>query len=186
MDQVVIKKAEATDVPVLQIIGKETFLETFTGTTSDENMKKYVALHFNEGQVSKELSHPNSEFFIAWQGTSPIGYLKLNYGDAQTELQDEDTLEIERIYVKSSHHGKKVGQLLYQKALERALHAHKSYMWLGVWEENKRAVRFYENNGFVAFDKHIFMMGDEAQTDIMMRKALVDKWQHPSTIKHIS
>jgi predicted GNAT family acetyltransferase len=50
----------------------------------------------------------------------------VNTGKAQTELQDDTSLEIERIYVKQSHHGKKVGQLLYDQALSIAQQLEKS------------------------------------------------------------
>lgn len=74
--------------------------------------------------------------------------------------------------MKSDYHGKKVGQILYKKALEIALLQNKAYLWLGVWEENSKAIRFYEKNGFVAFDKHIFKFGEDEQTDVMMKKEL--------------
>lgn len=83
-------------------------------------------------------------------------------------------MEIERTYVLRSHHGKKVGQLLYNQALDVALNNKAEYLWLGVWEQNPRAIRFYEKNGFVAFDKHIFKLGADEQTDIMMKKLLTD------------
>lgn len=78
-------------------------------------------------------------------------------------------LEIERIYVLKAFHGKKVGQLLHDKAMEVSKQRSVDYVWLGVWEENPRAIRFYEKNSFVAFDKHIFKLGNEEQTDIMMK-----------------
>jgi ribosomal protein S18 acetylase RimI-like enzyme len=101
-----------------------------------------------------------------------IGYLKLNMGGSQTELKDNDALEIERIYVLKDFHGKKVGQLLFDKAITIAKEQQVAYVWLGVWEENKRALQFYTKNGFVEFDQHIFVLGDEAQTDIMMKLEL--------------
>jgi ribosomal protein S18 acetylase RimI-like enzyme len=56
--------------------------------------------------------------------------------------------------------------------MEVAKALHSAYVWLGVWEKNARAIRFYEKNGFVAFDKHLFKLGDEEQTDIMMKRVL--------------
>ncbi|MNE41268.1 Protease synthase and sporulation negative regulatory protein PAI 1 [compost metagenome] len=82
-------------------------------------------------------------------------------------------MEIERIYVLRAFHGKKVGQILYEKALQIAEVLGLSFIWLGVWEKNLRAIQFYEKNGFVAFDKHIFKLGDDEQTDIMMKKELI-------------
>ncbi|WP_139145003.1 MULTISPECIES: GNAT family N-acetyltransferase [Sphingobacterium] len=70
------------------------------------------------------------------------------------------------------YHGKKVGQILYEKALEIALKKKSIYVWLGVWEENPRAIKFYKKNGFVEFDKHTFVLGEDEQTDILMKKIL--------------
>jgi ribosomal protein S18 acetylase RimI-like enzyme len=105
-------------------------------------------------------------------GQDVIGYLKLNMGASQTEVKDNNALEIERIYVLKEFQGKKVGQMLFDKAIKIAKEHHIAYVWLGVWEENKRAIQFYTKNGFVEFDQHVFVLGDEAQTDIMMKLQL--------------
>ena len=86
--------------------------------------------------------------------------------------QHENAMEIERIYVLSSFHGKKVGQFLYEHAIQIARDKNVRFVWLGVWEENPRAIQFYKKNGFVEFDKHIFKLGDDLQTDIMMKLVL--------------
>lgn len=172
MEYLQIRKATIEDLYTVQFIGRETFFETFADSNTEEDMKKYLEDSFNDDQLTLELSNPDSLFYVAWEVETPVGYLKLNTGNAQTEMQDEMALEIERIYVKASHHGKKVGQLLYEKALELAKQGHNSYLWLGVWEKNPRAIRFYEKNGFRAFDKHIFKMGNDEQVDIMMKKEL--------------
>lgn len=172
MASIIINKASLEDLETLQNLGIQTFSETFAESNSEDAMKKYLEDSFNTEKIKAELNNPDSFFFIAWEEDDAVGYLKVNSGKAQTELQDETSLEIERIYVKKSHHGKKVGQLLYDKALETAQQQQKSYLWLGVWEENLRAVSFYKKNGFVEFDKHIFRLGDDEQTDLMMKKML--------------
>ncbi len=172
MGSIQVKKATIEHVHIVQRIGRETFSETFADSNSAADMNRYLEDSFNEHQVRTELSNPDSLFFIAWDDEDPVGYLKLNSGGAQTEKQDHSALEIERIYVKSSHHGKTVGQLLYEKAIKIAKQQRTSYIWLGVWEKNPRAIRFYEKNGFTAFDKHIFKVGDDEQMDIMMKKEL--------------
>ncbi|WP_263603020.1 GNAT family N-acetyltransferase [Chryseobacterium sp. PET-29] len=172
MTSIVLKKAVSADLQTLQQIGKETFYETFSKHNSEAEMQKYLAESFASEKILKELNTPESQFFIAWEDESPVGYLKVNSGKAQTELQDGTAIEIERIYVKRSHQGKKVGQLLFDKALEIARQQNKKYIWLGVWEENKKAVNFYTKNGFTEFDKHIFRLGNDEQTDLMMKKVL--------------
>ncbi|RQO40537.1 GNAT family N-acetyltransferase [Chryseobacterium sp. KBW03] len=172
MSSIIINKASSEDLEIVQNLGIQTFSETFAEDNTEEAMKKYLEESFNTEKIKSELNNPNSFFYIAWEEDNPVGYLKVNSGKTQTELQDETSLEIERIYVKKSHHGKKVGQLLYQQALETAQHLNKAYLWLGVWEENLRAFNFYRKNGFVEFDKHIFKLGEEEQTDLMMKKML--------------
>ena len=164
-----IKKIGIQNIEQLQAIGRQTFTETFADSNSAEDMAKYLEEAYAHEKLSSELNDPNSEFYLATLEHEVIGYLKLNFGDAQTELKDNKALEIERIYVAKAFHGQKLGQLLYDKAIEVAKEKKVGYVWLGVWEENHRAIQFYTKNGFVAFDKHVFLLGNDAQTDIMMK-----------------
>jgi len=172
MDQLIVSRASLNDLETIKLIGRETFFETFAASNTEADMKKYLDESFNDSKLTAELNDQNSLFFISWEKKDPIGYMKLNVGKAQTEIRDDLSIEIERIYVKQAYHGKKVGQVLYEKALEIARQMKKKYIWLGVWEENPKAIRFYEKNGFVPFDKHVFRMGEDEQTDIMMKKEL--------------
>lgn len=167
-----IRKVNIEDLEQLKAIGKRTFCETFSADNSEENITEYLNNGFSTKKLQIELTDPNAEFYFAELQGEVIGYLKVNSGQSQTEIRDEDAFEIERIYVLKEFHGKKVGQLLYEKAIELAKSKAAAYVWLGVWEENPRAIRFYEKNGFEAFDKHIFKLGEDKQTDIMMRLKL--------------
>jgi ribosomal protein S18 acetylase RimI-like enzyme len=157
------------DLYRLRDISERTFRDTFAEGNTEANLNKYLAEKFSLEVLAAELANPDSRFYFAELDEEPIGYLKLNFGKAQTEIRDEDGVEIERIYVVKEYLGARVGQLLYEKALKVATEAHARFIWLGVWEENKRAIRFYEKNGFIEFDRHIFVLGDDHQTDIMMK-----------------
>lgn len=172
MNSIEIIKITISDITELQRIGRQTFKETFADSNSEENMKSYLEEGFSLEKLIKEVNNEYSEFYFAKIDNEVIGYLKVNFGESQTELKDNKALEIERIYVLKEFHGKNVGQLLYNKAIEVAEQKGSEYVWLGVWEQNPRAIRFYEKNGFVAFDKHIFKLGNDEQTDIMMKLKL--------------
>lgn len=101
-----------------------------------------------------------------------LGYIKINFGSAQSELQDPEALELERIYVASNQLGKGIGQQLLDKAIIIARRAGLRYIWLGVWEHNLKARKFYDKNGFVQFDQHIFTLGDDDQTDLLLKKVV--------------
>lgn len=175
MDKIQIKKVTKNDISQLQEIGRKTFFETFSESNTEENMTKYLEEGFSAEKLSEELNDENSEFYFAVLENKVIGYLKINFGQSQTELQDNTGLEIERIYVLQEYHGKKAGQFLYEHAIQIAETNNIDFVWLGVWEENLRAISFYKKNGFVEFDKHIFVLGDDEQTDIMMKKVLKGK-----------
>lgn len=169
---IIIKEVTSNDIDQLQEIGKKTFRETFEASNSEENMNEYLDINFSKSKINAELTEPNSEFYFAMLNEKVVGYLKINWGISQTENPDKNALEIERIYVSKEFHGKKVGQVLYEKALEISVQKKVEYVWLGVWEENPRAIRFYQKNGFKEFDKHTFQLGDDKQTDIMMKRPL--------------
>jgi ribosomal protein S18 acetylase RimI-like enzyme len=172
MNSVEIIAVTLNDLAILQKIGMETFYESFSSVNTEENMTQYLAEAYSLEKLTNELNNPHSSFYFAVVNDKIIGYLKINFGQSQTELKQDNALEIERIYVLQEYHGKKIGQLLFEKAMELAHEKNADYVWLGVWEENPRAINFYKKNGFVEFDKHIFKLGDDEQTDIMMKLQL--------------
>ena len=172
MDNFEIKKVTIKDIDQLQKIGRQTFEETFSESNTEENLKTYLDKGFSTEKMTAELHDKNSVFYFVTRDNNVIGYLKLNFGASQTELKDQKALEIERIYVLNQFQGKKVGQMLYDKAIEVARKKNMDYIWLGVWEKNQKAISFYKKNGFTPFDSHIFKLGNDEQTDIMMKLKL--------------
>lgn len=172
MEKIEIKKVSLKDIFQLQQIGRQTFYETFSSVNSEKNMDKYLNESFSVDKLTSELNDKDSEFYFATLENNAIGYLKVNFGQSQTELKEEKALEIERIYILKEFHGKNIGQLLYEKAIHVARSKKADYVWLGVWEKNPRAISFYRKNGFIEFDKHTFVLGDDIQTDLMMKLQL--------------
>lgn len=172
MTAVTVRMVEPDELELLQKISKETFLEAFSAANSQKNIKVYLSQSFSSEKLTEAFRNPDSAFYFACLDRRTVGYLKLNFGQAQTEIQADNAVEIERIYVLKEFLGKKVGQALYEKSIEIAMQKHADYIWLGVWEKNLRAIAFYKKNGFVAFDTHVFKLGDEDQTDIMMKCAI--------------
>lgn len=157
------------DLSRLQKIGKRTFFDTYAAGNSEENMRQYLENVFSDEKVQSELTDENSEFYFAELDEEEIGYLKVNLGPSQTDLKVDNALEIERIYVLKEYQGLKVGQKLLTKATEIAKQKQLDYVWLGVWERNPNAIQFYQKHGFTEFDKHVFKLGDDEQTDLMMK-----------------
>ncbi|MCM3691028.1 GNAT family N-acetyltransferase [Neobacillus niacini] len=168
-----IKPCTIEDLNTLQEISYETFNETFKDQNSPESMNDYLERAFNVKQLEKELSNISSQFFFVYFNNEVAGYLKVNTQDAQSENMGEDSLEIERIYIRGKFQKLGLGKYLINKAIEIAVEEKKSKIWLGVWEKNENAIAFYKKKGFVQAGTHSFYMGDEEQIDFIMIKSLV-------------
>lgn len=167
-----LKKCQPGDLAVLQKLSIETYFETFEKFNSKENMDAYLADAFNLPKLEKELCDPNCAFYFLFCDGQPAGYLKTNEVPSQTDIHDPRSLEIERFYILPAYQGAGMGQLMMDFALGEAIARKKEYVWLGVWEHNEKAKRFYNKNGFYKIGTHSFVMGDDHQTDLVLRKDL--------------
>ena len=164
-----IRKINIDDLEALRNLSIQTFMETFEEVNTEEDMQKYLDENLSIEKLKTELENVNSEFYFAENNGEILGYLKLNFKDAQTEKVEENHFEIERIYVLKAFLGQKIGQILFDKAIEIGREKNLEYVWLGVWEENHRAIKFYGKNGFEIFGKHDFVLGEDVQTDLLMK-----------------
>jgi ribosomal protein S18 acetylase RimI-like enzyme len=168
--ELTFKQCKADDLHTLRDLSCKTYNETFADTNTPSNMKAYLEQAFDINKLCGELSNSYSLFYFLYADGELAGYLKLNESPAQTDIKDILSLEIERIYVAKEFQGKGLGNVLMKKAIETAEIRKKSYVWLGVWEKNQKAILFYKKNGFYEAGTHSFFMGDEEQTDLVMRK----------------
>jgi len=172
MPNITLQKLTLKNAEELQLLSRQTFQETFADSNSPGDMQKYLEESLSTSRLRAELSEENTAFYFALENQKILGYIKLNFGNAQTELQHENSLEIERIYVLRDFLGKKIGQILLDHAIAIAKQKNCDFVWLGVWEKNLRAINFYLKNGFTEFGQHSFLLGTDNQNDILMKLPL--------------
>jgi diamine N-acetyltransferase len=160
------------DAEELARLGSVTFRETFEAVNTRDNMETYVSQTFNLESIRHELTEAGSFFFVAQTNGESLGFCKIRTAGAAAELSGCRPLEIERIYVLKEHIGKGVGKALMEHCHGYADANGYDVIWLGVWENNLPAIAFYKNWGFEFFGQHIFMLGNDAQTDLLMKKQL--------------
>lgn len=170
IERIHIRPANRTDIPVLVALGRRTFYEAFRDFNTEENMAMFLDEQFRDEVLEREMEEPGAVFFMVYYGDEPIGFTKLRTGHEPDELEEKNALEVERIYVDKKHQDKKVGTLLMVHNLEYARDNGFGVIWLGVWENNPHAIRFYERHGFTVFGDHIFVVGKDPQRDILMKK----------------
>lgn len=172
MSELFVTKVKSNQIKELQAISRSTFYETFAEFNSENDMSNYLENDMSIQQLTIEFDNPDALFYFVLLNQKFVGYLKLN----TINLEGADTslkgIEIARIYVAKEFHGSGAGQLLYETSVSIAKEHLCHYIWLGVWENNPRAIRFYEKNGFEIKGNKKFILGDDVQNDYIMSRAL--------------
>ncbi len=167
-----IREATLHDIPAMREVAISSYADTFSDSNSPENMEAFFKDSYNLRKLEEELHEPNSRLFIAFEGDTQVGFLRLRKSNEVVNLLGENTIELQRLYVLTSAQGKSVGRLLMETAMAYAQQKKYDWIWLGVWEKNFRAQRFYGNWGFEKFSEHTFWMGDDPQVDWLLKKKL--------------
>lgn len=177
--EITIRRATVNDAEALSVIARQTFYDTFTGTCSEEDMQQFLEEVFSLEQAKKELSDPDDLFFLAEADGVLTGYLRMMEDYSGLELMKKwKALELKRIYVDKQFHGMGIAPKLMDFVENYARSHHYEVIWLGVWEHNKRAKRFYEKNGFTDSGyTHGFPIGSTPQTDNWLWKFLKEEDQ---------
>ncbi|AWX44609.1 putative N-acetyltransferase in pepI 3'region [Flagellimonas maritima] len=163
------RRCTVMDLDNLIKISKSTFATAFEKDNNAEDFQNYVESAFNREKLLQELSNKYSRFYFVFDEKLLVGYFKINQSKAQTDIRDIKSIELERIYVIEKYQGKSVGTWILKTVLELAKKDNKEYVWLGVWEHNKSAIRFYQKHGFRKFGTHTFFVGTDKQTDWLLR-----------------
>ena len=180
MESLSLELCTLNDLAELRQLSLKTFCEAFEADNNPEDFQDYIGKAFSETQLSSELTHSVTRFFFLRHEGALAGYCKLNSNQAQTELREAEGMEVERIYVLGAWQGRGLGAWMLERIQELARSEGKQYLWLGVWEYNTGAIRFYERLGFVIFDKHPYYIGNDRQMDWMMRLDLKLKGPAPN------
>jgi ribosomal protein S18 acetylase RimI-like enzyme len=167
-----IRPCTPDDVDTIIQLGIQTFTETFGDVNTKENMERYLQSTFTREKIEGEFREVGSIFFLAEGNGIPVGFARLRESKKPSQLAEFSALEIERLYAVKQCIGKGIGKLLMQSCLDYGKRTGFEIVWLGVWEHNIRALEFYAKWGFEKFSAHTFMLGDDAQTDLLMKRKL--------------
>ena len=170
----IIRRGKANDAALLAELGARTFSETFAPDNTAEDMTAYLAASFNPPQQAAELADPSCLFLIAETNSVVAGYAMLRFGNVLDSVTGDTPIELVRLYVSQESLGSGVGAALMKACINEAKQRGYETLWLGVWEHNHRARAFYRKWNFHEVGTHIFQLGDDPQTDILMQRAVSD------------
>jgi ribosomal protein S18 acetylase RimI-like enzyme len=167
-----IRKAKKEEVPAVRELAIEVYTDTFAEHNSEANMAAFFNENYSLEKFNTEFDEPGSYLYIAMDNLKIVGFLRLRKNDEVAEKLGNHTLELQRLYVHKEYHGTSVAKKLMDKSFEIAQELKVEWLWLGVWEKNFRAQKFYSKFGFERFAEHVFQMGDDPQIDWLLKKKM--------------
>lgn len=168
----VIREPVESEIPALVSMALRSFETTFRGTCDDEDLDAYILETYTEEAFAAELEDQTSIFRIASTAAGEIlGYAKLRVGHREPGVTGISPIELQRLYVSPELKRGGIGSILMSECLDIARTGGHDVIWLGVWEHNYPARRFYEAKGFEYCGEHEFVMGKDVQTDLLMQRA---------------
>jgi GNAT superfamily N-acetyltransferase len=165
-----IRRADVNDAGLLAELGARTFSDTFAADNKREDMSAYLNASFSPATQTEELLDAQSVYLVAEIDTEAVGYAQLYAGVAPECVTGAMPVELVRFYVTRQWHGRGVSAVLMRACIGEARASGRQTLWLGVWERNARAQAFYRKWDFQKVGEHIFQLGTDAQTDILMAR----------------
>ncbi len=167
-----LRYATLQDVTPLAAIASGTFYNTYAAYNTPEDIAQYMLQYFSPAHIQTEIEENNTTILLAIEKSEIVGYAKVIWGTRPGNENKEKALEIARLYAATNYIGTGIGKFLIQHCFEYAKNSGTQYIWLGVWHQNKKAIRFYEQFGFEIVGTYIFLLGKDEQQDYIMERKL--------------
>jgi ribosomal protein S18 acetylase RimI-like enzyme len=173
-ESVKIRQAEPEDAETLARIGWKSFYDAFADhpKNAPDDLKAYMDEAFSVEAISGDLRDADTIYFVAEIENQIVGYAKLKKNSREDCTAGERPIELCRLYSLNEFIGKGIGRALMQYCLDFAAENKHDFMWLGVWEYNFRAQKFYEKFGFEKCGEHVFQLGNDPQIDWVLQKKI--------------
>jgi len=167
-----IRRATPEDASLIADIGVRTFEDSFGPDNRLEDMEQYLSMSFSKVHIEAQLSDPASVFLLAYENEKAVGYVMLRMSKTPNAVSGANPVELVRFYVEAKSIGKGYGSALMDACLEEAKKDRHRTIWLGVWEKNQQAIRFYEKWGFTKVGTKEFVLGSDLQNDHIMARPI--------------
>jgi diamine N-acetyltransferase len=171
-DNITIRRAAPADAGLVSVLGGVTFYEAYFEQDSPPGLAEYILESFEVNKIRAEIENPRATFFIVYLDGHAVGYAKMRTDSQVDCVPEADAIEIQRIYLVERTFGKGIGAVLLNHCLDFAREQGFSTVWLGVWEENVRAQRFYAKFGFERVGTITFPYGAEVGVNHVLKRAV--------------
>jgi diamine N-acetyltransferase len=157
----------------LRTMARQAFSEAFAHLYDPIQFSQFLEQAYGVGgTMDRGLADPLIRWQVAAVGDQVIGYVKLTSLTLPAPAPNPGAIELQQIYVLSPWHGRGVAERLMNWALDTARAMGAPEIYLGVFDHNTRAKRFYGRHGFSEVARCTFQLGDQIDDDRVWRKTL--------------
>jgi ribosomal protein S18 acetylase RimI-like enzyme len=167
-----VRRATVADAAELAAFGARVFAATFAKDNTADDMAMFLGANYSPERQAREIENPHTTTLLAIDGDTLVAFAQLIASKPPEIVSGDAAVEIARFYVDPAQHGRGIAQTLMDAVLDHARVAGRRTVWLGVWERNPRAIRFYGKYGFTDVGAQPFLLGRDLQTDRVMTRAL--------------
>ena len=168
-----IQIAKEADTEILALLGRVTWAESHGHYINDKNdIVKYLNKNFSVSKMKQDINNAKNLFYIVYVDDLPAGYAKLVVNEKQENVESQNIIRLERIFIQNEFIPLKIGQQLLNFVEEKAKELQLDTMWLTVYIKNIRAIRFYEKNEFKNVGELNFIVSGTSYENTVFSKKL--------------
>jgi ribosomal protein S18 acetylase RimI-like enzyme len=165
--EIEFRRAEAHDAERLSTFAARVFPLGGRPGADSADIQAYIATQLTPERFRELIADPNTSVLVAASGREIVGYGVLVRDCRHPQIDAETQAEVRKFYVDPAFHGQGVARHLMRELLLGA--ANSGAIWLSVFSENPRAIRFYEWAGFSVIGKQDYWVGEDCQKDFVMQ-----------------
>jgi ribosomal protein S18 acetylase RimI-like enzyme len=169
---VTIRRAVAADAAELAKLARQTFVETYAQDNLAENMDQHCVKYFGVEQQLAEINNPDYAVLLAFVNQELAGFAQVVRRDPPECVTHEHAIALFRYYVLKKWHGQGIAKVLFNRVIDAVKEFNGQHVWLTVWENNARAISFYQKINFRQVGFADYPFGTEVQTDFVLLKSL--------------
>ncbi|MEO9891128.1 GNAT family N-acetyltransferase [Aurantibacter sp.] len=157
---IVIVKANFEHVNDIVIIGKQTFIESHGNSASDEDVNKFNLKTYTKEAIKVDLENEKVQYHLIYFNNKVAGFSKIELDVSNENINQLKITKLDKIYLLEEFYGHKLGPKLFDHIVTKSKRNDQKGMWLAVWIENQRAIKFYSKMGFIIVGAYDFKLSE--------------------------
>jgi ribosomal protein S18 acetylase RimI-like enzyme len=168
-----VRALSSAEAASFSAFAERLFRETYVDGYDPADIDDYVAKSFSATHQTAELEEPGGRVLVMEDAENGLlGFAHLRQTQPPPALDGRFAVEISRFYIDKPWHGRGIARVLMSACIAEARSRGADALWLLVYQDNPRAVAFYEKSGFRRAGTQPFRLGSRVDQDWLMVRVI--------------